>query len=175
VLCCIAWQPLAFFSKKLNPAQQKYSAHDRELLAIYEAVEHFRHMLDVHHFVFTNYEPIINTFQQKWDKCSLRKFNHLDFIAKFTTDVRHVSGQDSVAADDLSRAESVTAPPSYNAPATPQDSKNELQTLLASTAALRFKKINLRYHGVHLLRYLYRETSAVHSSSYTAPSVPVCP
>jgi hypothetical protein len=29
----------AFFSKKLNPAQQKYSAHDRQLLAIYEAVK----------------------------------------------------------------------------------------------------------------------------------------
>jgi hypothetical protein len=24
-----AWQPLAFFSKKLNPAQQKYSGYDR--------------------------------------------------------------------------------------------------------------------------------------------------
>jgi cleavage and polyadenylation specificity factor subunit 1 len=31
-------QPLAFFSRKLSPAQQKYSAYDRELLAIYEAV-----------------------------------------------------------------------------------------------------------------------------------------
>jgi hypothetical protein len=28
-----AWQPLAF-SNKLNPAQQKYCAYDRELLAI---------------------------------------------------------------------------------------------------------------------------------------------
>jgi hypothetical protein len=33
-----AWQPLDFFSKKLNPGQQKYSAYDNELLAIYEAV-----------------------------------------------------------------------------------------------------------------------------------------
>jgi cleavage and polyadenylation specificity factor subunit 1 len=40
-----AWQPLAFFLKKLNSAQQKYSAYDCELLAIYEAVKHFRHML----------------------------------------------------------------------------------------------------------------------------------
>jgi hypothetical protein len=32
-----AWQPLAF-SKKMNPAQQKYSAYDREVLAVYEAV-----------------------------------------------------------------------------------------------------------------------------------------
>jgi cleavage and polyadenylation specificity factor subunit 1 len=41
-----AWQPLVFFSKKLSTAQQKYSAYDRELLAIYEAVKHFRHMLE---------------------------------------------------------------------------------------------------------------------------------
>jgi hypothetical protein len=30
-----AWQPLAFFSRKLSPAHQKYSAYDRETLAIY--------------------------------------------------------------------------------------------------------------------------------------------
>jgi hypothetical protein len=29
-----AWQPLAFFSRKLSPPQQKYSPYDRELLAI---------------------------------------------------------------------------------------------------------------------------------------------
>jgi hypothetical protein len=53
-----AWQPLAF-SKKLNPAQQKYSAYDRELLAIYEAVKHFRHMLEARHFtIFTDHKPI---------------------------------------------------------------------------------------------------------------------
>jgi hypothetical protein len=40
------WQPLAFFSRKLSLAQQKYSAYNRELLAIYEAVRHFRHMLE---------------------------------------------------------------------------------------------------------------------------------
>ena len=37
------WQPLAFFSRKLSPAQRKYSAYDRELLAIYEAIKYFRH------------------------------------------------------------------------------------------------------------------------------------
>jgi hypothetical protein len=28
-----AWQPLEFFSKKLNPARQKYSVYDRKLLS----------------------------------------------------------------------------------------------------------------------------------------------
>jgi hypothetical protein len=56
------WQPLAF-SNKLNPAQQKYSAYDRELLAIYEAIKHFRHMLEPRHFtIFTDHKPITYAF-----------------------------------------------------------------------------------------------------------------
>jgi len=39
-------QPLAFLSKKLKQAQRKYSPYDRELLAIYTAIKHFRHMLE---------------------------------------------------------------------------------------------------------------------------------
>ncbi len=39
-------QPLGFFSKKLEPAQQKYSAFDRELFAVYAGICHFRHMLE---------------------------------------------------------------------------------------------------------------------------------
>jgi predicted lipid-binding transport protein (Tim44 family) len=35
-------RPLGFFSAKLEAAQQKYSAFDRELLACYLAVRHFR-------------------------------------------------------------------------------------------------------------------------------------
>jgi cleavage and polyadenylation specificity factor subunit 1 len=100
------WQPLAFFSRKLCPAQQKYSAYDRELLAIYEAVRHFRHMLEALHFtILTDHKPLTFAFHQKRDKCSPRQFNHLDFIAQFTTDIRHISGQDNIVADTLSRVE----------------------------------------------------------------------
>ena len=35
-------QPLGFFSSKLNTAEQKYSAFDRELLKVYAAIRHFR-------------------------------------------------------------------------------------------------------------------------------------
>jgi hypothetical protein len=76
-----AWQPLAFFSKDINPAQQKYGAYNRELLAIYEAIKHVRHMLEARHFtIFTDHTPITYAFQQKRDKCSPRQLNHLDFI-----------------------------------------------------------------------------------------------
>jgi hypothetical protein len=77
-----AWQPLAFFSRKLNPAQKKYSAYDRELLAIYEAVRHFRHMLEARHFtILTDHKPLTFAFHQKRDRCSPRQFNHLDYIS----------------------------------------------------------------------------------------------
>jgi hypothetical protein len=65
-----------------------YSAYDRELLAVYEAVKHFRHMLEARHFIiFIDNNPITCAFQQKRDTCSPRQFNHLDFIAQLTTDI----------------------------------------------------------------------------------------
>jgi ribonuclease HI len=74
------WQPLVF-SRKLNPGEKKYNTYDLELLAIYEAIKHFCHMLEACHFIiFTDQKPITYAFQQKWDKCSPRQFNHRDSI-----------------------------------------------------------------------------------------------
>jgi hypothetical protein len=53
------WQPLGFFSKKLEAAQQKYSAFDRELFACYSRIQHFRYMLDGRWFaIFTDQKPL---------------------------------------------------------------------------------------------------------------------
>jgi cleavage and polyadenylation specificity factor subunit 1 len=129
------------FSKTLNPAQQKYRAYDLELLAVYEAVKHFHYMLEARHFIiFTDHKPITYAFQQKRGKCSPRQFNHLDFIAQFTTDIRHISGQENVVAESLSHVESVTATPSHDSS---QDGDNELRKLLASNTALQLEKQQL--------------------------------
>jgi cleavage and polyadenylation specificity factor subunit 1 len=110
-----AWQPHTF-SKKLNSTQQKYSAYHRKLLAVCEEVKHFRHMLEARHFtIFTEHKPVTFAFQQKRNKCSPRQFNHLDYIDQFTTAVRHISRQNNVVADALSRVQSITAPPSHDA------------------------------------------------------------
>jgi cleavage and polyadenylation specificity factor subunit 1 len=56
-------QPLAFLSRKLSPAQQKYSTYNRELLALYEAVRHFRHMLEARHFtILKDHKPLLFAF-----------------------------------------------------------------------------------------------------------------
>jgi hypothetical protein len=111
------------------------------LLAIYVAVKHFRHMHEAGHFIiFTDHKPIAYNLQQKRDKFSPQQFNHCDFVTHFTTDIRHISGQDNFVADALSPVESVTAPPSYNELAEAQDSDDDLRTLLGSATALRLEK-----------------------------------
>jgi hypothetical protein len=131
-------------------------------------------MLEARHFIiFTDHKPITYTFQQKRDKCSPRQFNRLDFIAHFTTDIRHISGQDNVVADALSRVESVTAPPSHDALAASQDDDNELRTLLASSTALRLERQQIPGTTVSIYCDIFREASTVRSCFLTAPSVPV--
>jgi len=52
------WQPLGFFSKKLETAQQKYSVFDREFFACYAGIRNFRYMLDGSRFaIFTDHKP----------------------------------------------------------------------------------------------------------------------
>jgi cleavage and polyadenylation specificity factor subunit 1 len=170
------WQPLAFFSRKLSPAQQKYSAYDRELLAIYEAVRHFRHMVEARHFtVFTDQKPLIFAFHQKRDKCSPRQFNHLDFISQFTTDIRHISGQ-NIVADALSRVEAITAPPTHNTLAAAQDEDDELRTLLASGTALQLAKLQgTRHLSRVVLRHVDRQTPALRPRSSPVSSFRISP
>jgi cleavage and polyadenylation specificity factor subunit 1 len=63
-------------------------------------------MLEARHFtILTDHKPLTFAFHQKRNKCSPRQFNHLDFISQFTTDIRHISSQDNIVADALSRVE----------------------------------------------------------------------
>lgn len=138
------WQPLAFYSKKLSPSQAKYSPYDRELLAIYEAIKYFRHMLEARHFVvYTDHKPICYAFHERKRNCSPRQYRHLDFISQFTTDIRHISGKNNVVADTLSRVDELEAPVSLADLAESQASDAELAEYLADNRSLRLEKKEL--------------------------------
>ena len=95
--------PLAFFSRKLSDAEKKYSAFDRELLASYSAVKHFRHFLEGRPFtLYTDHKSLTFALCSETDR-SPRQTRHLAFIAEFTTDIRHIKGKFNVVADALSR------------------------------------------------------------------------
>ncbi|CAI2738545.1 unnamed protein product [Dicrocoelium dendriticum] len=109
------WIPLGFFSKRLQPAESRYSTFGRELLAIYLGIRHFRHYLEGRNFtVFTDHKPLIYAINGATDKYSPRETRHLDYVSQFTTDVRHVSGALNPVADALSRIQQISLSPSTN-------------------------------------------------------------
>ena len=98
------WQPISFFSKRLQPAERKYSTFGRELLAVYLAIHNFRHNLEDRHFtVFTDHKPLTHALSASPDRYSPRKTRHLDYISQFTSDIRHLLGTENIVADTLSR------------------------------------------------------------------------
>jgi hypothetical protein len=105
-----AWQPLGFFSKKLEPAQVKYSAFDRELLACYLGIRHFRFMLEGRAFtVYTDHKPLTQALARTSEPWTARQSRQLSYVAEFTADIRHVPGVDNIVADTLSRPPAVNA------------------------------------------------------------------
>jgi hypothetical protein len=99
-----AWRPLAFFSQKLTPTQVRYSTFDRELLAAYSSVRHFRVLQEGRKFrILTDHKPLVSAMNRVTPPWSNRQQRHLSFLAEFTSDLRHTSGSSNVVADTLSR------------------------------------------------------------------------
>ncbi|UYV79216.1 hypothetical protein LAZ67_17001566 [Cordylochernes scorpioides] len=149
------FQLIAFFSRKLDAAQRKYSAYDRELLAVYLAINHFRHLLEGRQFpVYTDHKPLTYAFQQNLDKASPRQCRHLDFIGQFTTDIRHIAGCENVPADFLSRVEPISHHQPYDPKslAEAQAVDQELQALLTSEnrSSLQLEKVQIPETNISL-------------------------
>ncbi|CAM1310666.1 Uncharacterised protein r2_g2090 [Pycnogonum litorale] len=101
-----ARQPLGFFSRKLRPPEVKYSTFDRELLAVYLAVRHFRHILEGTPFTIrTDHRPLVHAFSKAGDTWSARQQRHLSAIAEFGCVMEYVPGHNNPVADALSRIE----------------------------------------------------------------------
>jgi hypothetical protein len=56
------WQQLVLYSKKLSGAGTRYSTFDRELLAAFSAVRHFRFLLEGRQFrLLTDHKPLVKS------------------------------------------------------------------------------------------------------------------
>ncbi|CAK1591368.1 unnamed protein product [Parnassius mnemosyne] len=142
------WQPLGFFSKKLSESENKYSTYDRELLAVYMAVRHFKNLLEGRILtIFTDHKPLVYAFLKVGnDKESPRRVRHLSYISEFTTDIRYINGTQNVVADALSRIETINCPTilDYTDIAIQQASDEYLQQALkVSDSNLQFKQCHL--------------------------------
>ncbi|XP_054081745.1 uncharacterized protein LOC128919933 [Zeugodacus cucurbitae] len=96
--------------------------------------------------IYTDHKPLIYAFQQKLDRASNRQIRQLDFIAQITTDIRHVSGEDNVTADLLSRINALsTESLNYDDLADDQSNDEELQKLLSGN-----KSPTQRFTHIHI-------------------------
>jgi RNase H-like domain found in reverse transcriptase len=97
------WQQLGFFSKKMTLTQARYSAFDRELLAVHDGILHFRYLLEGHSFtVFTDHLLLVGALHRVSKPKSDHQQRQLSFIAEFTAEIRHIAGASNVVADALS-------------------------------------------------------------------------
>ena len=152
------WCPIAYFSKKLKPAETRYSTFDRELLAIYLAIKHFRHFVEGREFhIQTDHKPLTYAYTTRMDRHSPRQMRQLDLISQFTTDICFVKGLDNVAADALSRIEIDTLTTSqspvidFTAMASAQMLDSELIHLQSTRSCLDFQPIHLPASEVTLI------------------------
>ena len=105
-----AVRPVAFFSKRLLPAETNYSVHDKELLAIVSAFQHWRHYLlgtrfpvlvlsDHRNLEYFRKKPILRPRHARWQT----------FLSDFDFQLVYRPGSSNVVADALSR---IDPPPS---------------------------------------------------------------
>ena len=94
-----SWSPFAFFSKKLSSAESKYFAFDRELLAAYSPIHHFRLLFQAQDFtLFTDHKPLTLAFFCSYLPWSARQTCHLAYISEYTSNIVHIPGSENVDA-----------------------------------------------------------------------------
>jgi RNase H-like domain found in reverse transcriptase len=95
-------RPVAFESRKLNPAEQRYATHERETLAVIIALRQWRcYLLGKQVQVFTDHMSLKYLMIQS--HLSSRQARWVEFLADYDLDIRYKAGKDNVVADALSR------------------------------------------------------------------------
>ena len=110
--------PIGFFSRKLSITQQSWSAIDRELLAAYQAVLHFKPEIEGREVtLFTDHKPLVSKFKKQTLPTSDKQARHLSFISEYIQDIVYIRGGDNVVADCLSRPTNAISIDLYDLPA----------------------------------------------------------
>ena len=95
--------PVAFYSSKHSDAEMKYPVHEFELLAIFKALKHWRHLLigSEKTLLYTDHKPLTHILTQ--DKLSPRQERWITYLADYDVDILAVEGTANKVADCLSR------------------------------------------------------------------------
>jgi len=87
--------PIAFHSRKFSPAELNYNIYDKEMLAIVDSLEHYRHLFegleqqitiysDHHNLLWFTETKVYNRRQARWAE----KLAKYDFVIHFRPGVQ---------------------------------------------------------------------------------------
>ena len=98
------WYPIAYFSKKLNPAESNYPIHDKEMLAIIRCIHEWRTELVGQHFEVWSDHCNLAYFRKK-QHLGERQMRWAYELNNFSFDIIHKPVKEQVQSDALSRRE----------------------------------------------------------------------
>ena len=128
----LGWEPLGFFSAKLEDNQQNWPPFDRELLAAFRAIRHFRHMVEGRNFtLYTDHDSLVPALHKKSEPLTARQTYQLSCIAEFTTNICYLEGKANVVADQLSRPNEEPAISSIERPV-PSNKSEDVKEVIAA-------------------------------------------
>src|SRR4051794_5179417 len=100
--------PIAYHSRKLSPAEQNYAVHEKELLAVVDAVREWHHYIEGQPFiVYTDHKSLEHFMKQP--AISRRQANWLELLQSHDFNIVYIQGKSNAAADGLSRKANLMA------------------------------------------------------------------
>ena len=96
--------PIAFYSRSLSPVERNYPIYDKELLAIIDSLENWRHFLKgaTHPFIiYSDHRNLL--YQKKPEKMTQRLVRWSLFLSEFNFKIEYRSGSSNGKPDALSR------------------------------------------------------------------------
>jgi len=165
---CISQEgrPIAFYSRKLNPAQTRYTTTERELLSIVETLKEFRNiLLGQQIIVHTDHE---NLTYKNFNTDRVMRWRL--FIEEYSPDLRYVKGTKNIVADALSRLD-LLHPPLDEAHFT-DELRSELYCYAQDEVSPDIFPLSYRVLGKHqakdkqILKVLQKDNSPYHLKSF---------
>lgn len=124
-------RPIAYFSKKLNPTQRRYTILEKELMAIVCCISTFKHYLYGRHFIIRCDNKSL-TQLSKLENPGNRVARWFMFLADYNYTFQHVPSSENIIADILSRDYFNTSEVNANTPIksnTGSNNKNKTQEI----------------------------------------------
>jgi len=95
-------QPVAFISRKMNPHERNYAAHEKETLAVMHALKKWKVYLEGRHFIVYTDHATLRHFPDQPD-LSRRQARWMEKMQEYDFEIKYIPGKQNTVADTLSR------------------------------------------------------------------------